>query len=619
MRLRELIDGGAPWEACDVFRTAVAGSPADPELLFLGALAHARAGATHEAHALLDQAEPLARETRANSLEPDAHAPDLLTDILSLRGRLWKDLVHRASSVEAALAFVQRARAEYLAAYAISHDPFPGVNAATLARLLGEADTARTLAAEVIATRTGTSGEASAWELASLGEAQLVAGHPDLAQRSYAGAFRACHANAGVVASMRRQLTLLARVLPAATAVRDAIPQASVVAFAGHMIDGPNRAPPRFPAHLETRVAHALRERVAAMRSPIVYASAACGADLLFAEAVLDRGAELNLVLPFDRDDFLRTSVATAGEAWIRRFDSALARASRVVMATEERYLGDDTLFDHAARIVDGLAILRAAQLETEPTMVGVADREDIGRKRRPGGTGATLARWRSDGRAIDVIDLGALRRAAEPAGAAARLGADRGAAIKDRSGRSTRSHAPRSIRSMLFADIAGYSRLHDAELPAFQRTFLALAASLMEGAGRPPLEAKTWGDGLYLVFEEPGQAAEWALRFAEAMRDHRTKAGSAGDALAVRVALHAGAVFRAFDPVMRRDSHFGANVTRAARIEPVTPPGLVYASEAFAATLASGNSSAYALEYVGVLPLAKGYGDSRIYRLERR
>jgi class 3 adenylate cyclase len=56
----------------------------------------------------------------------------------------------------------------------------------------------------------------------------------------------------------------------------------------------------------------------------------------------------------------------------------------------------------------------------------------------------------------------------------------------------------------------------------------------------------------------------------------------------------------------------------RAARIEPVTPPGMVYASEAYAATLASTGQRDYVLEYIGTLPLAKGYRDSRIHRLDR-
>ena len=45
----------------------------------------------------------------------------------------------------------------------------------------------------------------------------------------------------------------------------------------------------------------------------------------------------------------------------------------------------------------------------------------------------------------------------------------------------------------------------------------------------------------------------------------------------------------------------------------------MVYASEAFAASLAATGQAAYSLEYVGRLALAKGYGESRIYRLEGR
>ncbi len=176
-----------------------------------------------------------------------------------------------------------------------------------------------------------------------------------------------------------------------------------------------------------------------------------------------------------------------------------------------------------------------------------------------------------------------------------------------------------RTLKTMLFADIAGYSRLDEVVIPQFQRQFLELAAGLIEAAGAGPLEAKTWGDALYAVFDDAREGAEFALRFAEQMRKTDWAQAGMANAGQIRVALHAGPVFRCFDPVMGRDSYFGSNVTRAARIEPITPPGAVYASEAFAATLASSGTLDYAVEYVGVLPLAKGYGESRVYRLERR
>ena len=85
-----------------------------------------------------------------------------------------------------------------------------------------------------------------------------------------------------------------------------------------------------------------------------------------------------------------------------------------------------------------------------------------------------------------------------------------------------------------------------------------------------------------------------------------------------LRVGLHAGPVYSDHDPVMDRDNYYGANVTRAARVEPITPPGMVYATETFAALLAVEGGPAHDLEYVGRVELAKGYGRSRVYRLAR-
>jgi class 3 adenylate cyclase len=56
--------------------------------------------------------------------------------------------------------------------------------------------------------------------------------------------------------------------------------------------------------------------------------------------------------------------------------------------------------------------------------------------------------------------------------------------------------------------------------------------------------------------------------------------------------------------------------VSQAARIEPVTPPGQVYVSEAFAAAAAARGVQVFTCDYVGRLPLAKGYGDYPLYHL---
>jgi class 3 adenylate cyclase len=398
--------------------------------------------------------------------------------------------------------------------------------------------------------------------------------------------------------------------VPEASELRELLPAADVVAFAGHMIDAAGRAVPRFPAALVPEVQAALRDALADLRDPVIYTSAACGADLLLIEAALERSCEVNLVLPFDRDDFVRTSVAVGGDAWVRRFDAALTRASRVIMATEEGYLGDDALFAHAATFVEGLAMLRAAQLQTAPRLLCLFDPADAA---RVGGTRESLERWTRNVGPPHVIDLRELRQRSTAAGEPVAVAQAAPASPFDSAERPARA-----LKTMLFADFAGYSRLHDAFAPLFQTRFLEIGARIIEQSTMKPLEAKTWGDAVYAVFESPVAGAEFALRFLERMLETDWTAAGLPSTSQVRIALHAGPVFRAFDPVMGRDGHFGSSVTRAARIEPVTPPGMVYASEAFAATLAATGQRGFALEYIGKLALAKGYGESRIYRVGR-
>jgi len=251
-------------------------SPDDSELLYWGALAHARAGAMRTAHALLDRAQASASR---GSRE--------LADILSLRGRLWKDVMHRGASASAASEAAQRAREHYLQAHAITHDPYPGINAATLSRLIGEHDVAQALAREVRARMAAQAAPRTAWDFATEAEAQALLDDFAGAARSYAAAFEAAAGNAGMVATMRRQMELLARVVPQAAELLETLPVNAVVAFAGHMVDAPQRATPRFPAALVPAVRAALRERLAPLRAPIVFTSAACGADLLFIDAAL--------------------------------------------------------------------------------------------------------------------------------------------------------------------------------------------------------------------------------------------------------------------------------------------------------------------------------------------
>jgi class 3 adenylate cyclase len=233
------------------------------------------------------------------------------------------------------------------------------------------------------------------------------------------------------------------------------------------------------------------------------------------------------------------------------------------------------------------------------------------------GGTRATYERWRKTVGAARVIDLAALRSGSE---ASAPQG---GARLPEQSVDDQKptddKRLPRSLKAMMFADFAGFSRVQDAFAPQFQDQFLRVAAAQIGESPVRPLDAKTWGDGLYVVFDAPQYAAEFALGFLERAQDVDWTTTGLRSTSPVRIALHAGPVFRGFDPVMQREHYFGSSVTRAARIEPITQPGTVYASEAFAATIAAAGRKDFALEYIGRVALAKHYGESTIYRLDRQ
>ena len=86
-----------------------------------------------------------------------------------------------------------------------------------------------------------------------------------------------------------------------------------VFLFSGHMIDQRGRGVPRFPPACESPVAQELKERLDALGAgpgDLAMTQGACGSDLLFAEAMLERGAAVHLHLPLDKETFITRSVS---------------------------------------------------------------------------------------------------------------------------------------------------------------------------------------------------------------------------------------------------------------------------------------------------------------------
>ena len=99
--------------------------------------------------------------------------------------------------------------------------------------------------------------------------------------------------------------------------------------FSGHMIDKPDRKLPRFPPDCEPKIAAAIDATLTELGAGPVdlgITQGACGGDLLFAEAMLKRGAALELHLPLPEGTFISKSVAfdkassTVPDRWRERF-----------------------------------------------------------------------------------------------------------------------------------------------------------------------------------------------------------------------------------------------------------------------------------------------------------
>jgi class 3 adenylate cyclase len=620
---RRLIDQGHPTRGLNLAREGLSAHPAASALQYLLALATARGGNPRAARAHLDTLD------RTPGLDPH-----LLTESLCLRARLLKDDYERARDPGRKERRAAESAEMYLRAAALPDaDSFPFINAATMTVLAGDLDAGRSRARralELAERESQTPQKAgSYWVMATLGEAHYILGNHSAAADWYLKAVAKATADGDVgnIASMRRNALLLRAKLSDSAELEHVFHThlGTVVAFSGHTIDHPLRVSrdglaPRFPddPQLVRETGDDIRAALADLNATVGYCSGACGADLLFARAMLERKAELHIVLPFARDDFYTTSVdfgAPGMSAWRKRFDAVLADvpADNVHFATTEPHLGDDILFDFVNQFIQGLAVIRAAQRGGVPHALvvhdGVAHNPEA--EPRPGGAGDFLMTWAGDPKP-KIIDLGRLRRSI--------LGEDRPPADRpaDPPARPPRGSA-RHIKAMLFADVKDFSKLEEVNSPRFFLRFLDAVHGVLTALPHPPILSNTWGDGLYLVFDEPTHAAEAALQLLERAEGIDWAGFGLGQTSPIRIGGHAGPVFSGTDPILGKTNYFGSHVTRAARIEPAAMPGCAFVSEQFAALLALDPGREYACEYVGIEKLNKGYDVCPLYRLARR
>lgn len=578
--------------ACDAALIGLEQHPGTRELQYRAILNLSRAGANKRAKELWQRFH----------LKPDlgtAPTNDRLEEnIAALGARLDREEAYAADAAQRP-AKLKQAAEHYESVYRRTGSPFLGINAAVLNELGGESARAKAIVTQIVDTcaKAEPDSDEEAYHLAAdRAAASLLLDDLHGAGQAIEQA-AALSTNAALIASTRKQLLQICDHKRVDHAIVAPLRNRTVIYYSGHMIAPPG-APGRFPAHAETHIAEQIRATLARHDVGYGYGSLACGADTLFAEALLARKAEVDVVLPFAKDSFVKESVVNGGANWLDRFETCLGRV-RLMQAIEGEHVGDTEVFVYASRLGMGLALLRAQQLSSEPIGVAVWD----GRKTTDrAGTFPNIAEWQSRGLKMITIKSES-NLTANPA----------------RAGSGDPRAPPRQLRAIMFGDFRNFSRLSDRQMLLFYEHVLPVVAGVLDRHGDAVVTRNTWGDGLFVVFSDIGAAARCALAIQAALANLDLPAVGLPPTLGLRLGLDAGAVFEVRDPILKLVSYTGSHIGRTARLEPTTPPGEVYVTEPFAALFALEQNNELICEYVGMMQAAKNYGRLRTYLLRRR
>ncbi len=579
-------------------------------LIQLQALALARTGATKRANQILDQ------------LRAAGHQDE---ETLGLLARTHKDFWAISADEAEKKNNLKICFELYLDSYRRNGGYYSGINAASMGLIYGEKEIAEGLAREVTElcqaslAQLGPESDERYWLEATLAEAALIRRDFVMAEDFYIRASKGGQSSV-VLSRTRGQARLLLEYIDGKPNRLDhcfRLPR--IVVFSGHMFDRPTRYPPRFPHALEPLVREELGKRLKKLNAQIVFSSLACGGDTIVSELILERGGEVNVTLPFKKGDFIKSSVDIfPGIDWVQRFNKVMQDAATVTILSELGDTNDAAAYDYCNMAINGLALLKGQFLgmDVVPLVLWDGLRGD-GR----GGTQTFVDFWEKRGAVLEIVELDEIVAAAPP-----ELYQPPPAPLPS----TPHPNGPRpvvatgeplpaqEIKAMLFADIVGFTKLSETQVPGFVEHFLGKVARLMGDMKNPPIHQNTWGDAVCCVFDHVSDAGVFALNLRDMVRGTNWNEWGLPNELNIRIALHAGPVFPCYDPVLRKLTYNGSHVNKTARIEPVSEEGQVYASQAFAALAASEGGGGFVCDYVGTIQLAKKYGAIAVFLVRR-
>ncbi|MBL4869909.1 MAG: adenylate/guanylate cyclase domain-containing protein [Robiginitomaculum sp.] len=616
--IRELDARGELFAAIDYAEENItkyneAGLELPPKLRHLTILLMARSGSIHEA------------TKRYKELKLDIETD---IDSRTLQARLLKDTAF-ASPPELRHAALDAAGRAYERIYIDTQNSYPGINAATLANLNGNSKKAQRIVGDIIDTALSAAADnqdMGYWEHATLAEAYIILGDFNCAKTSIEQAATFKDTSLSDKASTLKQLRKLLEMKGQTFKILRPLRPKPTIHYTGHMIAAPGKNG-RIVAENEAELNSRIITAIDKIKPGAGFGALASGSDILIAEHLLKIGADLHVVLPFDKDEFVDVSVSSAqgegeatgkvsGETWTTRFHKCMERASSVTYLTNQSYMGDDILFDLGAKLAMGLSLLHSRHIAGASAQLAIWDKKQSS---FPAGTAVDIKEWERlghDQHIVDVSDLGRTHKKVAKAkieNPEKKQPLQSGVVAPDMNTEKSRANV-----AMLFGDFKGFSKLGDTELLGFANDTLSVIADIIGTDEAQTDFMNTWGDGIFAVWGTPQLAARSALALQSALTATHEHDPDTPLHLPIRISLHYGVTHRLYDPVLKKKNYFGEAVSRAARIEPITPVGAIYTTEAFAAMLMLDIDSDISAEYVGTVNVAKGYGAFPLYRIYR-
>ncbi len=540
------------------------------------------------------------------------------SETMGLLGRVYKDMAFALPKKKSF--YLQQAFTIYFQAYARAarnRDQegayYNGINAATLAFLRGDREQARKIAADVerlcrsLRRQSEESGD-SFWLDATMGEAALLQGDLDRAEKYYELACEKAGKDLTALVTIVKQ----ARLIIVHSDIDQTVKRApscilpSIIVFSGHMIDTLNRKQARFPLSRQGEIKEKIRLEIQRLGGGIGYASAAAGSDILFLESMIETGGKIHIVLPVDMDNFKEQSVMTAGHDWENRFDTVVHRAESLTILDTFNPLNFENSLEFANMYLFGISRIRAEQMETDLRPLAVLQNNDRGGR---GGTASMVRLWQDQQIEYSLISL--QDNAAQTCSPLPLF-----ATPLPRACSCSQKAEHHTCLPMLFADVKGYSLLSEDEAVCFSASFLARVAKILQQFDKQILSKRTAGDGLFLVFHDLKSAIEVARNLQNMINSRDWQLDDLPANLQMRISLDAGPCYSYIDPVMDKLEFCGNYVVRAARLEPITPPGHIYASDTFVALCRAEGLGRGSFSYAGRVVLPKKFGTLAVYHV---